>query len=79
VWYLCEFRRSYRSDPVNRVPRNVGSDPGLQIDENCLVGAYPVSLLFGLSWDTHSSVCLGPPYKVINRSIVSLSPLSETD
>jgi transposase InsO family protein len=30
------------------------------------------------SWGMHSPVCLGPPCKVTNRSIVVLSPLSET-
>jgi hypothetical protein len=33
---------------VSLVPWNVGSDPEL-IDGNRLVGAYPVSLFFGLS------------------------------
>jgi hypothetical protein len=59
VWYLCESGRSCGSDLVSLVPRNVGSDPELKIDGNRLVGAYPVSLLFGPSWGLYSSVCLG--------------------
>jgi hypothetical protein len=42
---MCEFGRSYGSDPVSLVPRNVGSDPELKIDGNRLVGAYLVSFL----------------------------------
>jgi hypothetical protein len=66
------------SEPVSLVPRNVGSDPESKIDENRLVGVYPISFLLDLLGGVHSSVCLGPPCKVINQSIVGLSPLSET-
>ena len=69
-----------RSDvPVSLVPRIVGSDPEPEKDGNRLVGVYPVSFLCGFSWGMHSSMCLGPPCKVINQLIVGLSPLSETD
>jgi hypothetical protein len=78
VWYLRESGRSCVGEPVSLVPRNVGSDPKLKIDGNRLVGVYPVSFLVGPSWGMHSSVCLGPPCKVISQSIVDLSPLSET-
>jgi hypothetical protein len=62
-------------EPVSLVPRNVGSAPELKIDRNRLVGVYPVSFLLDLF-----GVCIlrGPPCKVINQSIVGLSPLSET-
>jgi hypothetical protein len=32
--------------PVSLVPRNVGYNPELKMDRNCLVDAYPLSLLF---------------------------------
>jgi hypothetical protein len=35
-------------EPVSLVPRNVGSDPEPKIDENRLVGVYPVSFLLDL-------------------------------
>jgi hypothetical protein len=44
------------------------SDPDLKKDGN--------NLFVVLAWAP--SVCLGLPCKVINQSIVSLSPLSET-
>jgi hypothetical protein len=34
----------------------------------------PRFVFVGPSWGMHSSVCLGPPCKVINQSIVGLSP-----
>jgi hypothetical protein len=68
----------WRDVPVSLVPRIVGSDHNLEKDGNRLVGAYPVSFLFGPSWGMHSSVCLGLPCKVINQSIVDLSSLFET-
>jgi hypothetical protein len=37
----------------------------LKIDGNFLVSVYPISFLFGPSWGMHSSICLGPPCKVI--------------
>jgi hypothetical protein len=67
-----------RDVPVSLVPRIVGSDPDPEKDGNRLVGVYPVSFLFGLSWGMHSSVCLGLLCNVFNQSIVGLSPLSET-
>jgi hypothetical protein len=67
-----------RDVPVSLVPRIVGSDPDSEKDGNRLVGAYPVSFFFGLSWGMHSSVCLGSPFKVFNQSIIGFSLLSET-
>jgi hypothetical protein len=64
--------------PVSLVPRIVGSDLDPEKDGNHLVGVYPVSFLFGLSWGMHSSVCLGLPCNVIIQSIVGLSSLSES-
>jgi hypothetical protein len=64
-------------EPVSLVPRNVGFDFEPKIDGYHLVGVYPVSFFVGPSWGMHPSVCLGPPSKVINQSIVNLSPLSE--
>jgi hypothetical protein len=37
-----------RDVPVSLVPRIVGSDPDPEKDGNRLVGAHPVSFLFGL-------------------------------
>jgi hypothetical protein len=65
-------------EPVSLVPRNVGSDPEPKINRNRLVGVIPRFVFVGPSWGMHSSVCLGPPCKVINQSIVGLSPLPET-
>jgi hypothetical protein len=65
-------------EPVSLVPRNVGPDPELKIDRNRLVGVIPHFVFVGPSWGMHSSMCLGPPCKVINQSIAGLSPLSET-
>jgi hypothetical protein len=78
VWYLRESGRSCVDEPVSLVPRNVGSDPEPKIDGNCLVDVYPRFVFVGPFWGMHSSVCLGPPCKVINQSIVGLSTLSET-
>jgi hypothetical protein len=64
--------------PVSLVPRIVGSDLDPEKDGNRLVVVYPISFLFGPSWGMDSSVCLGLPCKVINQSIVGLSPLSKT-
>jgi hypothetical protein len=62
-------------EPVSLVPRNVGSDPELKIDENRLVGVYPVLfLLVGYAFfQVFRSTLQG-----LNQSIVGLSPLSET-
>jgi hypothetical protein len=65
-------------EPVSLVPRNVGSDPEPKIIGNRQVGVYPVSFFVGPSWGYAFFLCLGPPCKFVNQSIVGLSPLSET-
>jgi hypothetical protein len=55
--------------PDSLVPRTVISIPY----RGSMGTAWSVSALLG-----HHSVCLGPPCKVLNQSIIGLSPLSET-
>jgi hypothetical protein len=55
--------------PDSLVPRTVISIP----NRGSVGTAWSVSTLLG-----HRSVCLGLPCKVLNQSIVGLSPLSET-
>jgi hypothetical protein len=57
-----------RGTPDIRVPRIVSFDPKPRIFGNRLVVVHVGA----------PSVCLSLPCKVINQSIVSLSPLSET-
>jgi hypothetical protein len=64
----CVKLGASRGMPSSRVPRTVSFDNKVMTFGNCLVvvhvGAIPV--------------CLGLLCKVINQSIVGLSPLSET-
>jgi hypothetical protein len=55
--------------PVNLILEIVASDPNPRNDENNLVGELLVRT---------PPVCLGPPCKVLNQSIVGLSPSSKT-
>jgi hypothetical protein len=57
------------SIPDSLIPRIVISIP----NRGSMGTALSVSALLG-----HRSVCLGLPCKILNQSIVSLSPLSET-
>jgi hypothetical protein len=54
--------------PNSRVPETVSFDPKPRISGNRLLVVHVGA----------PSMCLGLPYKVINQSIVGLSPLSET-
>jgi hypothetical protein len=65
---MCEADASWGT-PDNRVPRTVNFDPKTRTFGNHLVGGLLVIT---------PSVCLALPYKVINQSVVGLSPLSET-
>jgi hypothetical protein len=58
-----------RGIPDSLVPRTVISIP----NRGSMGTAWSVSALLG-----HHFVCLGLPCKVLNQSIVGLSPLSET-
>jgi hypothetical protein len=67
--YLREAGCPWWRSLVNLVFETVESDLNPRNDENRLVGELLVR---------SSPVCLGPPCKVLNQSIVGLSPLSET-
>jgi hypothetical protein len=62
---------------VSLVPRIVGVIPTWR-KMGTVWSVYTLFVLFGFSWGMHCSMCLGLPCKVINQSIVGLSPLSET-
>jgi hypothetical protein len=64
-----EYLREWWRSPVNLVLETVASDPNPRIDGNRLVGELLVRT---------PPVCLGPPCKVLNKSIVGRSPSSET-
>jgi hypothetical protein len=66
---MCEAGCTGWDMPDSLVPGTVSFDPKPRIFGNHLV----MSALLG-----HYSVCLGLPCKVLNQSIVGLSPLSET-
>jgi hypothetical protein len=66
---MCEVVCTVWGMPDSLVPETVRFDPTPSI----LGTSWSVSALSG-----HRSVCLGLPCKVINQSIVGLSPLSET-
>jgi hypothetical protein len=69
--------RSGENVPVSLVPRNVGSDPELKIDGNRLVSVYP--FLFYLTFLRYAFFCVfRSTLQGYNRSIIDLSPLSET-
>jgi hypothetical protein len=57
-----------RGMPDSLVPKTLRFDPKLRTFGNCLVVVHVGA----------PSVCLGLPCKVINQSIIGLSPLSET-
>jgi hypothetical protein len=66
---MCEAGCTGWDMPDSLVPRTVSFDPKPRTFGNRLVGVSSVGA---------RSVCLGLPCKVINQSIVGLSPLFET-
>jgi hypothetical protein len=66
---MCEAGCTEWGIPDSFVPGTVGYHPNPRIFGNRLVG---------VSFVGHRSVCLGLLARVMNQSIVGLSPLSET-